>query len=79
LNAKSAASSVLYDYYKPEARAVVPPATFTVKESSHEKVQAPKARNMIARGKCDAKRSTSPLVAYKKRRSRGEKPQKIKK
>jgi hypothetical protein len=31
LNAKSAAS-VLYDYYNPEARAVVPPATFRVKE-----------------------------------------------
>jgi hypothetical protein len=32
LNAKSAAS-VLYDYYNPEARAVVPPATFRVKEN----------------------------------------------
>ena len=31
LNAKSSAS-VLYDYYNPEARAVVPPATFRVKE-----------------------------------------------
>ena len=31
LNAKSA-PSVLYDYYNPEARAVVPPATFRVKE-----------------------------------------------
>ena len=31
LNAKSAAS-VLYDYYNPEARAVVPPATFKFKE-----------------------------------------------
>lgn len=31
LNAKSAAS-VLYDYYNPEARAVVPPATFKVRE-----------------------------------------------
>ena len=31
LNAKSTAS-VLYDYYNPEARAVVPPATFRVKE-----------------------------------------------
>ncbi|HEY0762671.1 MAG TPA: MG2 domain-containing protein [Pyrinomonadaceae bacterium] len=31
LNAKSAAS-VLYDYYNPEARAVVPPATFKVAE-----------------------------------------------
>ncbi len=31
LNAKSAAS-VLYDYYNPEARAVVPPATFRVRE-----------------------------------------------
>jgi uncharacterized protein YfaS (alpha-2-macroglobulin family) len=31
LHAKSAAS-VLYDYYNPEARAVVPPFTFTVKE-----------------------------------------------
>ena len=29
LNAKSAAS-VLYDYYNPEARAVVPPATFKI-------------------------------------------------
>ena len=31
LNAKSAAS-VLYDYYNPEARAVLPPATFRIKE-----------------------------------------------
>lgn len=31
LNAKSAAS-VLYDYYNPEARTVVPPATFQIKE-----------------------------------------------
>jgi hypothetical protein len=31
LNAKSAAS-VLYDYYNPEARAVVPPVTFKVRE-----------------------------------------------
>jgi hypothetical protein len=76
LNAKSAASSVLYDYYKPEARAVVPPATFTVKESSHEKVQAPKARNMIARGKRERSERVSPLVAYKKRRSRPERPKK---
>ncbi len=31
LNAKSAAS-VLYDYYNPEARAIVPPVTFRVRE-----------------------------------------------
>jgi len=31
LNAKSAAS-VLYDYYNPEARTVVPPATFRIRD-----------------------------------------------
>jgi len=36
--------------------------------------RAPKARDMIARGKCVAKRSTSPLVAKPKKVPRPERP-----
>jgi hypothetical protein len=59
LNAKSA-SSVLYDYYNPEARAVLPPATFQVKESRpHKAHKAQKAQ----KGICDSAHSI-PFVSF---------------